>query len=76
MQTLVKPGVPNLVRDYWGNTPEWKKGNLNPFHFINPENNILERTVFPYPHQPALRKEFYKQRMDDYIAFTKSVSFD
>ncbi len=69
MQTLVKPCVPNLVREYWGYITEWKEGKLEPFQFIKPVENIFKRTVFPFPHQPSIRKEFYKHRMIDYIAF-------
>jgi hypothetical protein len=75
MQTIIKPGVPILVRDYWGYTTEWKEGNLGSFHFIKHKDNILGRLVFPFPHQPSIRKEFYKQRMDDYIAFMKEKAF-
>ena len=74
MQTIVKPGVPILVREYWGYTTEWKDGKLEPFQFIKPAENILRRMVFPFPHQPTIRKEFYRQRMGDYTAYMKSVS--
>jgi hypothetical protein len=75
MQALVKPGVPILVREYWGYTTEWKEGNLEPLQFIKSAENLLGRTVFPFPHQPSIRKEFYKLRMDDYIAFMRAVCF-
>lgn len=75
MQILIKSGVPILVREYWGYTSEWKEGKLVPLQFIKPAENRLGRMVFPFPHQPSIRKEFYKQRMDDYIAFMKVVCF-
>ncbi len=75
MQTLIKLGVPVLVRDYWGYTPEWKQGKQEPFHFIKPTQNLLCRTIFPFPHQPSIRKEFYKHRMGDYITFMKAAAF-
>jgi hypothetical protein len=75
MQTLVKPGVPDLVREYWGYTTEWKEGKREPLQVIKPVENILGRTIFPFPHQPSIRKEFYRQRMNDYIIFMRKAAF-
>jgi hypothetical protein len=75
LQTILNQGMPTRLREYWGYTTEWKKGKLEPFRFIKPAENILGRTVFPFPHQPSLRKEFYKLRMDDYIAFMRKSAF-
>jgi hypothetical protein len=75
LQTILNPGMPTRLREYWGYTTEWKNGKLEPFQFIQPAENILGRTVFPFPHQPSIRKEFYKQRMDAYIAFMKKLTF-
>jgi len=76
MQALVKPIVTNKIRKYWGYTPEWKLGKLEPLNFIRPEENLLGRKIYPFPHQPSLRKLFYQNRMDDYIAFLKTTSFN
>ena len=75
MQTLVKTGVPNLVREYWGYTTDWKEGKREPLQFIKSAENILGRTIFPFPHQPSIRKDFYRQRMDGYIAFLRILAF-
>jgi len=75
MQTLIKPGVPILVREYWGYTTGWREGKFESLKFIKPAENILGRTVFPFPHQPALRIRFYKHRMSDYIAFMRTEAF-
>lgn len=73
MQTLLQPNGMHRVREYWGYTPEWQIGRLDSFNYIRPENNILNRTLFPFPHQPSLRKKFYQLRMHDYIAFVKAT---
>ena len=75
MQTLVKSGALIRVREYWGYTTEWEKAKLGPFRFIKPLENRLGRTIFPFPHQPSIRKPFYKLRKDDYTAYMKAVCF-
>ncbi len=72
---LVGSNVSAKVRDYWGYTPQWQAGQVKPFAYIKAADNQLHRVTFPFPHQPSLRKLFYKARMDDYIAFVKSVAF-
>jgi len=68
---LVENDIPAQVRYYWGYVPEWKTRRHNPFQSIRAEDNKLGRVVFPFPHQPSLRKEFYKAKMKDYVAFVK-----
>lgn len=75
MQTLVNPGVPNLLKIYWGYTTEWKQGKLDPFQFIKSVDNVLGHTIFPFPHLPAINIGFYAQRKPDYIAFMKGAAF-
>jgi len=72
---LLKSGVPIRLREYWGYTSEWEIGQLQPLKYIRPDNNLLGRTIFPFPHQPSLRKQFYKKRMNEYIAFMKASAF-
>ncbi len=72
---LVNPGVPNQVKHYWGYTPEWKNGQLLPPQYVKPQDNKLGRPIFPYPHQPSLRKQFYKMRMGDYTSFVMETAF-
>jgi hypothetical protein len=59
------------LREYWGYTPDWKIGLLGPLQHLRPIDNLLGRTIFPFPHQPSLRKEFYKMRMDEYIEYMR-----
>jgi len=65
----------NPLREYWGYKPEWKNGKMESFKYVKPDDNLLGRILFPFPHQPTLRKGFYKMRMDDYIAFAKDTAF-
>jgi hypothetical protein len=64
-----------LVRNHWGYTPRWKSGERGPFRILAPQDNSLERTVFPFPHQPSIRKQFYRDRLADYTAFVKQEAF-
>ena len=72
---LVGENVSAKVRDYWGYTPGWKEGREASFQYIRAADNQLNRIVFPFPHQPSLRKEFYRARLRDYAAFVKATAF-
>jgi uracil-DNA glycosylase len=71
LAALVSEGASPLVRDYWGYTPRWKSGETGPFRYLEPGQNHLARVIFPFPHQPSVRKRFYKERLKDYTAFVK-----
>ncbi len=71
LQAIVKPGVPARVREYWGYTPRWKSGVTETFRQLEPEDNLLNRPVFPCPHQPSIRKQFYRDRLHSYLAFAR-----
>ncbi len=68
----LEPAMP-LVRDYWGYTPQWKQGDKGQFDYLRPSENALGRVIFPFPHQPSIRKEFYKQRLGDYCDFASKT---
>jgi len=72
--------TPNLkthrLRDYWGYNREWKDQGHNSFSYIKANENILNRNIYPFPHQPSLRKEFYKRYMYDYVAYTAKGKSD
>jgi hypothetical protein len=68
----LEPAMP-LVRDYWGYTPQWKQGDKGQFDYLRPSENVLGRAIFPFPHQPSIRKEFYKQRLGDYCDFASKT---
>ncbi|MBD3338653.1 MAG: hypothetical protein GF353_06080 [Candidatus Lokiarchaeota archaeon] len=69
LSALVLDGHSKKVRDYWGYHKDWKRGLNNPFRFILPEHNVLNRAIFPFPHQPSRGKLFYKERMERYLVF-------
>ena len=73
LQTILKPGMPERLREYWGYTVQWKTGQIQPLQYLKPEDNLLGRNIFPFPHQPSLRKQFYKEQMYEYITFMKTM---
>jgi len=73
LSALVSEGASPHVRDYWGYTPGWKSGQTASFRCLEPYENQLGRLIFPFPHQPSIRKLFYKDRLTDYTAFVRSV---
>jgi len=75
LKHLLAKETPHPLREHWGYMPEWKYGNLGLFKFVRPDENILGRQLFPFPHQPSLRREFYKKRLNDYISFMKKNAF-
>jgi hypothetical protein len=74
LSVLVNGPQKARLRDYWGYVPDWKQGNSKSFTFIAADQNILGRVIFPFPHQPSLRKVLYKDRLRPYISFVKSQS--
>lgn len=60
------------VRDYWGYTPNWQSSVRGDFKYLEPANNILNRVIFPLPHQPSLGKQFYSGQLSDYMAFVNN----
>lgn len=60
------------VRNYWDYDVKTKITNGN-FTFSKASENKLERDFFPFPHQPSLRKEFYKGNLDRYLRFVGSL---
>jgi hypothetical protein len=74
-RALMGGGAAAKVRAYWGYTPEWKTRGPGPFDYVRAADNPLGRAVFPFPHQPSLRKQFYKGRMKAYTSFVRAVAF-
>jgi hypothetical protein len=58
-----------LIRNYWGYEGPAQYGRN--FGYIKPEDNILSRIIFPFPHLPGIRHKFYRQQMDGFLAFMK-----
>lgn len=71
LEILVTNDASPKVRDYWGYTRDWKSVKTGDLHHLAYTDNILGRRVFPYPHQPSLRKQFYRDQLDRYIDFTR-----
>jgi hypothetical protein len=72
---LVCDGGSTKVRHYWGYVPHWDTQRLLPFQYIKPQGNKLARVIFPFPHQPSLRKKFYHIKMKEYVAFVRGTAF-
>ena len=71
LEAIVIEGASPKMRDYWGYTSGWKSDETGLFKYLHPENNILNRAVFPFSHQPSIGKQFYKERASGYIDFVK-----
>jgi len=61
-----------LVRWYWRYSPDWKESRKTDFLYVVPEDNKLKRRLFPFPHQPSLRKPFYKATLQAYLGYMKT----
>ncbi len=72
LRLLIKKDKPNKMVDYWDYNKKLKKTDGH-FKYCNPEDNFLERTIFPIPHQPSSMKEFYSSTFEKYMLFVKSV---
>lgn len=59
-----------LVRRYWGYTPDWVSTKAV-FSCVSLEDNRLGRMLFPFPHQPSLRKRFYDANLRPYLRYVK-----
>lgn len=61
------------VREYWGY--DKKKGKTNgKFKYVSANDNKLNRIIFPFCHQPSIRKDFYKKTLEQYTRFVKKTS--
>lgn len=54
------------LRNYWNYTG-------NGFTYISRSISPLGLPIFPFPHQPSLRKHFYKETFPSYLAYLKST---
>jgi len=70
LNCLTKSTDEVLIRYSWGYEGPAKYGQN--FGYIKPEENVLSRIIFPFPHLPGLRHKFYRQQMDGYLAFMKA----
>jgi uracil-DNA glycosylase len=58
-------GQDQMVRNFWGY-------DGNPFSYCSAINNRLGRNFYPFPHQPSIRKVFYREHLSDYIVFVQN----
>jgi len=65
-------GSSRRVRYFWDYNQETKISNGN-YSFSPGTNNLLGRDIFPFPHQPSLRKNFYRDHRHQYIEFVKNT---
>ncbi|HRF66841.1 MAG TPA: hypothetical protein PK605_05250 [Ignavibacteria bacterium] len=62
------------VRDYWSYNPKTRKCE-GKFTFCPAKDNKLERDIYPLPHQPSIRKDFYRSNLMNYIKYLKNNAF-
>jgi hypothetical protein len=56
------------VRTYWGYDTSTRKSDGN-FQYCPATFNYLHRKLYPFPHQPSLRKQFYRNTTPLYLEF-------
>lgn len=72
LQSIIKQGVSKRVREYWGYQNSNSTGDMSKFKVLNANENILNRLVIPFPHQPSINKEFYWNTKKEYLKFIKT----
>jgi hypothetical protein len=76
LQIVASKGPSERVRDYWGYVPHWQSSRHSPeFRYLEPLDNRLNRTVLPFPHQPSLRKPYYRTYLPSYLRFVRRSFF-
>lgn len=60
------------VRSFWDYNKKTKMSNGN-FSFCLGRDNRLGKDSFPFPHQPSLMKDFYRNNLFQYIEFVKNT---
>lgn len=72
---LVKDATTNSIkiREYWDYNLRTKMSNRN-FKYIEADINVINRPIFPFPHQPSLSKPFYRDTLEQYLYFLKRSS--
>lgn len=59
------------VRAYWDYNAKTGKSD-GKFCFSSAKENKLKRDFYPFPHQPSIRKEFYRNTLVDYLHYMKT----
>lgn len=58
------------LRNYWGYDGKTKM-TAGLFNYVSTQDSRIGRWLFPFPHQPSTRKQFYKETIEKYINFVK-----
>lgn len=59
------------VKVFWNYNIKTRKSD-ELFTFSDPKDNKLGRVFYPFPHQPSIQKEFYKNTLQSYLGFMKN----
>ena len=59
------------VREFWDYNTNTKTTDGR-FTYSEAKDNKLNRDFFPFPHQPSIRKEFYRNTLSEYLQFMKT----
>jgi len=62
------------VKDYWGYTVETGAINGSFSHCLS-GNSKLNRVFYPFPHQPSLRKPFYRDTLERYFTYFRIETY-
>lgn len=62
---------PPEMKSFWGYDKGWKNGKFTQPTKFAAAQNIVGRDIFPFVHQPSMRKAFYKQRWEAYIRYIR-----
>lgn len=73
LNLLVRDGGSRLMKDYWGFTKAWRDGEKGMLSGIPPQYSAVGRWIFPFPHQPSISKQFYRERLSRYTAFVRAA---
>ena len=59
------------MKSFWGYDKDWKNGKFVQPTKLAAAQSTVGRDIYPFVHQPSMRKAFYKQRRDEYIRFIR-----
>jgi hypothetical protein len=74
LRLLVGRPASQKVGHYWGYTKGWRSGDRGPFSRVEAGSSVVGRTIYPFPHQPSIRKRFYSDRFDEYVKYVRAAT--
>jgi len=73
LKQITVEGVNSEISHYWDHKKHWQIHAPMNWSYLEPHQSILNRNVFPLPHQPSfMRIKFYHNYLPDYLRFAKS----